>query len=117
LPRAYRDWQPSAGARTLSFFDKPAPAGARSDIDTATPVYFNLLLQTLRTKTMATQALSTAAPGSLAAVGTAAKAFLLTHPIGMSLAGGALLGAGAYWGIGKLLRKKAQAPLAEPAAA
>jgi hypothetical protein len=63
---------------------------------------------------MATQALASAAPGSLAAVGTAAKAFVLVHPIGMSLAGGALLGAGAYWGIGKLLRKKAQTPEAEP---
>jgi pantothenate kinase len=66
---------------------------------------------------MATQALSTATPGSLAALGTAAKAFVLAHPVGMSLVGGALLGAGAYWGIEKLLRKKEQAPAAEPAAA
>ena len=67
---------------------------------------------------MATQALSIVAPGSFAAVGTVAKAFVLAHPVGMSLAGGALLGAGAYWGIEKLLRKKEQAPAAaEPAAA
>lgn len=66
---------------------------------------------------MATQALATATPGSLAAVGTAAKAFVLVHPVGMSLAGGALLGAGAYWGIEKLLSKKAQSTDAAPAAA
>jgi hypothetical protein len=66
---------------------------------------------------MATHALSTAASGSLAAVGTAAKALLLAHPVGMSLAGGALLGASAYWGVERLLRKKAQAANAEPAAA
>ncbi|WP_295885944.1 hypothetical protein [uncultured Thiohalocapsa sp.] len=66
---------------------------------------------------MATPALSTAAPGSLAAVGSAAKALVLAHPIGWSVAGGALLGAGAYWGIGRLLRRKAQAPDAPDAAA
>jgi hypothetical protein len=66
---------------------------------------------------MAAEALSTAATGSLAAVGTAAKAFVLVHPVSLSLAGGALLGAGAYWGINKLLNGKDQAADAEPAAA
>ena len=48
---------------------------------------------------MATQALSPASSGSLAAVGTAAKALVLAHPVGLSLVAGAALGAGAYWGI------------------
>jgi pantothenate kinase len=55
---------------------------------------------------MAPEAISTAAPGSLAAIGTAVKAFALVHPVGLSIAGGALLGAGTYWGISRLLRKK-----------
>jgi pantothenate kinase len=43
--------------------------------------------------------------GSLAAVGTAAKAFVLAHPVSLSIAGGVLLGAGAYWGIQRLIAK------------
>jgi hypothetical protein len=69
-------------------------------------------------------AAATAAPaasnGSLAAVGTAAKAFALTHPVSLSIAGGVLLGVGAYWGIQRLLRKDpAKQPVgtAAPAAA
>ncbi|WP_295887826.1 hypothetical protein [uncultured Thiohalocapsa sp.] len=65
---------------------------------------------------MPTQAVATTSPGSLAAVGAAAKAFALAHPVSLSLAGGALLGAGAYWGIGKLLSKKETDVDAEPAA-
>ncbi|MCG6940955.1 MAG: hypothetical protein LJE69_06865 [Thiohalocapsa sp.] len=67
---------------------------------------------------MATQALSPASSGSLAAVGTAAKALVLAHPVGLSLVAGAALGAGAYWGINRLLHKEEQAaPDAESAAA
>ncbi len=43
---------------------------------------------------------------SLAGVGTAAKAFALAHPMGMATAGGALLGIGAYYMLGKVFRKK-----------
>jgi type VI protein secretion system component VasF len=52
-----------------------------------------------------TTAASAAPAGSLAAVGTAAKAFVLAHPIGLSIAGGVLLGVGAYWGMQRLLSK------------
>lgn len=60
------------------------------------------------------------ASGSAAAVGTAIKAFALVHPIGLSIAGGALLGIGGYYGIARLLRKKPAAvgePEGAPAAA
>ncbi|WP_295885926.1 hypothetical protein [uncultured Thiohalocapsa sp.] len=40
----------------------------------------------------ATQALSTVEPGFLAGVGSAANAFVLAHPLSLSLAPGALLG-------------------------
>lgn len=70
---------------------------------------------------MATEVATTAgtagANGSLASVGTAAKALVLAHPITMAVAGGAILGAGAYYAIGKAFKKKAalaagQAPAA-----
>ncbi len=44
--------------------------------------------------------------GSLAAVGSATKAFVLAHPIGMAVAGGALLGLGTYYVLGKMFGKK-----------
>jgi hypothetical protein len=47
----------------------------------------------------------------LAAVGTAAKAFVLAHPLGVAAAGGAVLGLGAYFGIRKLFGKKPAAPV------
>ena len=66
---------------------------------------------------MATEVATTAgANGSLASVGTAAKALVLAHPITMAVAGGALLGAGAYYAAGKVFKKK-EAPAAEQAAA
>lgn len=52
--------------------------------------------------------------GTLTAMGTAAKAFVLAHPLTLTLAGGLLLGAGAYWGVQKLL-KKDDAPEADAA--
>jgi hypothetical protein len=49
--------------------------------------------------------------GSLAAVTGATKAFVLAHPIGMAVVGGALLGLGTYYALGKLFgKKKAAAP-------
>ncbi len=56
--------------------------------------------------TTAATAAPVASNGSLAAVGTAAKAFVLAHPVSLSIAGGVLLGAGAYWGIQRLMSKK-----------
>lgn len=55
---------------------------------------------------------------SLANVGTAAKAFVLAHPMGMAAAGGVLLGIGAYYAVGKMFKKKEAAPVeAAPVAA
>ena len=55
---------------------------------------------------------------SLSGLGTAAKAFVLVHHMGMAVAGGALLGIGAYYTIGKMFRKKDVVPMqAAPAAA
>ena len=55
---------------------------------------------------------------SLANVGTATKAFVLVHPMGMAAAGGALLGMGAYYAIGKMFKKKDIVPVqAAPVAA
>lgn len=52
---------------------------------------------------------------SLANAGTATKAFVLTHPMGMAAAGGVLLGLGTYYAFGKLFGKKSAEPA--PAAA
>lgn len=48
--------------------------------------------------------------GTLASVGTAAKAFALAHPMGMAVAGGALLGVASYYTLGKMFKKKEVAP-------
>ncbi|WMP19405.1 hypothetical protein [Thiothrix lacustris] len=55
--------------------------------------------------------------GSLAAVGGAVKAFVLTHPMTMAAAGGAILGIGTYYALGKLFKKKDTSAHAMPAAA
>ena len=47
---------------------------------------------------METQAVT----GPLTAIGATTKAFILAHPVGVAIAGSALLGYGAY----KLLKKK-----------
>lgn len=52
--------------------------------------------------------------GSLAAVTGATKAFILAHPVGLAAAGGALLGLGTYYALGKLFGKK---KVAQPVAA
>lgn len=53
---------------------------------------------------------------SLANVGTASKAFVLAHPMGMAAAGGVLLGVGAYYAIGKMFGKKEKAESLQPEA-
>lgn len=53
---------------------------------------------------------------SLANAGTAAKAFALAHPMGMAVAGGALLGLGTYYAFGKMFGKKNAAAPAMAAA-
>lgn len=59
---------------------------------------------------------ASAAPGTLAAIGAATQAFVMANPIVLTFAGGLLLGAGAYWGVQRLM-KKADAVEQEPAAA
>lgn len=65
---------------------------------------------------MATQALSPPVPDSGAAVGSAMQAFLLAHPIGLPLTGGARRGVGTDRGIEQLPREQTQDPKGEPAA-
>jgi hypothetical protein len=43
---------------------------------------------------------------SLVNVGSASKAFVFAHPTTMAVAGGVLLGVGAYYALGKVFRKK-----------
>jgi hypothetical protein len=43
---------------------------------------------------------------SLTNIGTTAKVFALSHPMGMAVAGGALLGLGTYYAFGKMFGKK-----------
>ncbi len=49
---------------------------------------------------------------SLANAGTAAKAFALSHPLGMAAAGGVLLGLGTYYAFGKMFGKKKEPVMA-----
>lgn len=50
--------------------------------------------------------------GSFTAVTGAAKAFAIAHPIGMAVAGGAVLGLGTYYVLGKIFGKKKIVPAA-----
>lgn len=57
---------------------------------------------------------------SLAGLGTATKIFVLSHPVGLAVAGGALLGAGLYHLVTRKRGAPAEAqtaPAAAPAAA
>jgi len=45
---------------------------------------------------MAGALINTAIPGSFSAVVSAGKAFVISHPIGVAMAGGAVLGTGSY---------------------
>jgi len=58
----------------------------------------------------------TVASGAVTAGTTGIKAFVLAHPVGLTIVGGALLGIGGYYAAAKLLRKKDDAP-AEAASA
>jgi hypothetical protein len=60
---------------------------------------------------------SASANGSLAAVGGAVKAFALAHPLTMATMGGAVLGIGTYYALGRLFRKKTVTSAAVPVAA
>lgn len=63
-------------------------------------------------------ATSTVTLGSLAAIGTATKAFVLAHPLSLAAAGGAILALGSYYALGRLFRKKGAASVqAAPVAA
>lgn len=67
---------------------------------------------------MATPVATTSTNGSLASIGTATKAFALAHPITLAVTGGVLLGAGTYYAVGRLFKKKkTKAESAAPAAA
>ncbi len=48
---------------------------------------------------------ASAAHGSLGAIGAATQAFVMANPIALTFAGGLLLGAGAYWGVQRLMKK------------
>ena len=65
---------------------------------------------------MATEVVAaTAAPQStLASMSVATKAFVLAHPVALSLVGGAALGIGAYYMLGKMMGKKKKVAKAEP---
>ncbi len=60
-------------------------------------------------------ACSSGSTSGLAATGTAAKAFFLAHPMGIGVAGGVLIGAGAYWALAKMLAKEAAEEIAKEA--
>jgi len=61
---------------------------------------------------------SSSAGTSLAKLGTTMKGVVMAHPVVWGAVGGALLGIGAYYAIGKLRSKKEEsAEQAEPAAA
>lgn len=57
---------------------------------------------------MSTELISGAAKGSASAVLAASKAFVVVHPIGMAVAGGALLGIGSYVSVGRYFSKRKQ---------
>lgn len=57
---------------------------------------------------MSAELISSSAKGSLSAVLATSKAFVVAHPIGMAVAGGALLGIGGYVSMGRYLSKRKQ---------
>jgi len=63
-----------------------------------------------------TQIAATTSKTSLASMGTATKAFVLAHPVGVAIVGGALIGAGTYYLL-KKYRGKDQAESGAPVAA
>lgn len=55
---------------------------------------------------MSTELISGSAKGSLSAVLATSKAFVVAHPMGMAVAGGALLGVGGYVSLGRYFSKR-----------
>lgn len=51
---------------------------------------------------------TTSANGSFSAVLASSKAFVVAHPMGMAVAGGALIGIGSYAYLGRYLSKRKQ---------
>lgn len=64
---------------------------------------------------METELLTSAPNGSFAAVTGATKSFVAAHPIGMAVAGGALLGFGTYYVLRKMFGKKKDVAIPSPA--
>lgn len=57
---------------------------------------------------MSTELIGSTAKGSLSAVLATSKAFVVAHPMGMAVAGGALLGIGGYVSMGRYFSKRKQ---------
>ncbi len=57
---------------------------------------------------MASQITAAGSNGSLAAVGSASKAFALAHPVGLALIGGTLVGVSVYYIANKWFKKPAE---------
>ena len=57
---------------------------------------------------MTTEVIASSANGSFSAVLATSKAFIVAHPIGMAVAGGALLGIGSYVTLGRYFSKRKQ---------
>ena len=57
---------------------------------------------------MTTEVIASSANGSFSAVLATSKAFIAAHPIGMAVAGGALLGIASYVSLGRYISKGKQ---------
>lgn len=57
-------------------------------------------------------AVNTTATNPILATAGSVKVFLLAHPVGVALVGGALVGAGSYYLMKKFLNKKEEEPAA-----
>lgn len=57
---------------------------------------------------MSTELVGSSAKGTLSAVLSSSKAFAVAHPMGMAVAGGALLGIVGYKSMGRYLSKRKQ---------
>lgn len=57
---------------------------------------------------MSTELIAGSTKGSLSAVLATSKAFVVAHPMGMAVAGGALLGVGGYVSLGRYFSKRKQ---------
>jgi len=57
---------------------------------------------------MAAETLLAGTKGHLASMGTGTKVAAFAHPVGLAIAGGILIGAGAYYAISKYRNNKAE---------